>query len=51
MCKAYAWYASVDINFVLLHVKFEDRLPISVLRDEAARNKKFELQIEKFLKK
>ncbi|SAM05906.1 hypothetical protein [Absidia glauca] len=51
MFKAYVWYASVGMNFFLPHVKFEGRLPISVLRGEAARNKKFELQIEKFLKK
>jgi hypothetical protein len=31
------WYASIDTHFLLLYVKFENKLSISVLRNKAAR--------------
>jgi hypothetical protein len=45
------WYRSIDIHFILLHVKFEYGLFISVMQNRAIRHKNLQLEIEKFLKK
>jgi hypothetical protein len=45
------WYHSIDIHFILLHVKFEDGSSISFLKNRATRYKNLELEIVKFLKK
>lgn len=38
------------MNYILLHVKFEDGLSISVLRNRVTSYKIFKLEAEKFLK-
>jgi hypothetical protein len=45
------WYHLIDIHFSILHVKFEDRLSISLLKNKATRTKNVELEIVKFLKR
>jgi hypothetical protein len=42
------WYLSIDIQFILLHVEFEDRLFISVLKNRATWLKNLQLEIVKF---
>jgi hypothetical protein len=44
-------YPSIDIHFVLFHLKFEDMLYISVLKNRATCHKNLQLQIVKFLKR
>jgi hypothetical protein len=45
------WYHPIDRHFILLHVKFENVLFISVLKIRAIRHKNPQLVIVKFLKK
>jgi hypothetical protein len=45
------WYHSIGIHFILLHVKIEDGLSISVLKNRATCHKNLELEIVKVLKK
>jgi hypothetical protein len=45
------WYPSIDIPFVVLHLKFEEGLSISVLKNRATRHINLQLEIGKFLKK
>jgi hypothetical protein len=47
----FSYNKSIDINFILLYVDFEDGLPISVLRDSVNQCKYQELEIEKVSKK
>jgi hypothetical protein len=41
-------YHSIDIHFIFLHVKFEDGLSISGLKNKATRRKNCKLEIESF---
>jgi hypothetical protein len=45
------WFLSIDICFIVLHVKFEDALSISVSIHRATRRKNAQLGIEKRPKK
>jgi hypothetical protein len=45
------WPHSTDKHFILLHVKFEGGLSVSVLKNKATRHKNSHLEIVKFLKK
>jgi hypothetical protein len=44
------WYPSIDINFILFHVEFEDGLFILIWRERATRYKNWGLKIVKILK-
>jgi hypothetical protein len=43
--------SSIDTLLILLHVEFEDRLFIPILKNRATRHKNLQLKIFKFLKK
>jgi hypothetical protein len=44
-------YPSIDIHLILLHVRFDDKLSISVSKTRATRHNNLQLEIVKFLKK
>jgi hypothetical protein len=48
--KASSWYHPIDINSILLHVEFEGRLSLLVLRKDASIDKKWQVEIKKVCK-
>jgi hypothetical protein len=44
-------YLLIDMHYILLYVKFEDGLSISVLKNNAIRHNSLQLEIIRFLKK
>jgi hypothetical protein len=44
------WYLSIDMDCIFFHVKFGDRLSISVLRNRAALCEKLEFNTDEFSK-
>jgi hypothetical protein len=49
-CILQVWSHLIDIHFILLHMEFEGRLPISVLRIRSTLYKKLQLEIVKVRK-